>query len=475
MYDVKHPRWSLVLALFLMATAASQGQELGSQVPPEFRIRFFAAQRDNLDGNYMEALRQTTAALEMLDKDPRVKRNLAVNHSFVKYMFLALRAEVLADMGASKAASGQYHVAKTTLENQERAFARNGQGRGRVTEQKAILEFVEGSVHRPSMDFSLGRFEGAKEANADPFRWKQCLDRCGNELRVAGVTGGRLAGRQLVELARATMHKPVRPDAPTDTERYRDAGLFLREARLAFERGPVWKKVVEPKNPLVFKAVDDAKDVGAEINLEGEVALKQVIAIALRDWVEWRLAQAELQARQEDSDPELGWNFDNAATQFDEMCNFLRVQFGGDDHPVMYRVRLSRAKWFIFCGLRELDELEAAIKEKEKPDGEAEALERAKKIAKIRSLAKDAVLTFKDMRATRRVTPLMEEQCAIAEISALALQLRLDELEKRLAPGDRAKIEARIVVIRDQLDADEFRKRANAMVDAFGNPKRQEQ
>ncbi len=454
-----------LLAIFMVAGAVTaNAQELGAAVPPEFRVRFFAAQKASLDGNYLESLRQAKEVLDMLEDDPRIKRNLAVNHSYLKCMFLAMKSQVLADMGASRAASNQYDAAKRTLENQKEALARKRLSAALLNDEKAVLEFVEASVHRPAMDFSLGEFGQADRADSDPFRWRQCLARCGDELRAAGITGGRLAGRQLVELARATMHKPIRPDAPSDEERYLDAGLFLGEAKTAFQQDPIWKKVVDPKDPLVFKVVDDANALGAEIKLEDEVAIKNVIALVLRDWMEWRLAQAELQSRQENTDPELGWDTDNAAAQFDEMCNFLRVQYRGDDHPAVYRVRLSRARWFIFCGLRALDELDAV--------GAGNAVDRAKKIAQARSYVKDALLSLKDMVATKRVTPLLEEQCAIAELSALKLQLRLDRVEKKLDANERGKIQQRMDILSGKLKADEFRQRASGMVDAFGNPKR---
>ena len=454
-----------LLAIFMVAGAVTaNAQELGAAVPPEFRVRFFAAQKASLDGNYLESLRQAKEVLDMLEQDPRIKRNLAINHSYLKCMFLAMKSQVLADMGASRAASNQYDAAKRTLENQKEALARKRLSAALLNDEKAVLEFVEASVHRPAMDFSLGEFGQAERADSDPFRWRQCLARCGDELRAAGITGGRLAGRQLVELARATMHKPIRPDAPSDEERYLDAGLFLGEAKTAFQQDPIWKKVVDPKDPLVFKVVDDANALGAEIKLEDEVAIKNVIALVLRDWMEWRLAQAELQSRQENTDPELGWDTDNAAAQFDEMCNFLRVQYRGDDHPAVYRVRLSRARWFIFCGLRALDELDAV--------GAGNAVDRAKKIAQARSYVKDALLSLKDMVATKRVTPLLEEQCAIAELSALKLQLRLDRVEKKLDANERGKIQQRMDILSGKLKADEFRQRASGMVDAFGNPKR---
>lgn len=463
----------LLLAIFMVAGAVTaNAQELGAAVPPEFRVRFFAAQKASLDGNYLESLRQAKEVLDMLEDDPRIKRNLAVNHSYLKCMFLAMKSQVLADMGASRAASNQYDAAKRTLENQKEALARKRLSAALLNDEKAVLEFVEASVHRPAMDFSLGEFGQADRADSDPFRWRQCLARCGDELRAAGITGGRLAGRQLVELARATMHKPIRPDAPSDEERYLDAGLFLAEAKMAFQQDPIWKKVVDPKDPLVFKVVDDANALGAEIKLEDEVAIKNVIALVLRDWMEWRLAQAELQSRQENTDPELGWDTDNAAAQFDEMCNFLRVQYKGDDHPAVYRVRLSRARWFIFCGLRALDELDADVGKEEEADGAEKAVDRAKKIAKARSYVKDALLSLKDMVATKRVTPLLEEQCAIAELSALKLQLRLDRVEKKLADDEREKIQQRMDSLIGELKADEFRQRASGMVDAFGNPKR---
>jgi alcohol dehydrogenase YqhD (iron-dependent ADH family) len=127
-------------------------------------------------------------------------------------------------------------------------------------------------------------------------------------------------------------------------------------------------------------------------------------------------------------------------------------------------VRLSRARWFIFCGLRALDELDAV--------GAGNAVDRAKKIAKARSYVKDALLSLKDMVATKRVTPLLEEQCAIAELSALKLQLRLDRVEKKLDANEREKIQQRMDILSGKLKADEFRQRASGMVDAFGNPKR---
>jgi hypothetical protein len=456
---------------FAIGGATTLAQDLGAEVPVTFRVKFFAAQKASVDGMPLEALRQAKDVLDMLENDPKVKKNLQINHSFIKYRFLTLKAEVLADMGASRAASAQYEVAKRTLKNQKEVLGRKGRNANILADEQAILEFIEGGVHRPAMDFSLGQFDGVAGKDSDPFRWRQCLERCGDELRAAGIAGGRLAGRQLVELARATMHKPIREDAPTDEQRYRDAGLFLSEAKTAFQMDPVWRKVVDPKNPLVFKRVDDAKDVGAEIKLEDEVAIKNAITVTLRDWVEWRLAQAELQARQESADPELGWDLDNAAAQFDEMCNFLRVQYKGDDHPAVYRVRLSRAKWFIFCAVREFDALDAEVRQDDEPAAGAQPVERAKKLARIRSYIKDALLTFKDMVATKRVTPLMEEQCAVAELAALTLQLRVDDVEKKLAAADREKIEGRIAGLTDQLKADVFRKRANDMVDGFGNPK----
>jgi lipid II:glycine glycyltransferase (peptidoglycan interpeptide bridge formation enzyme) len=135
-------------------------------------------------------------------------------------------------------------------------------------------------------------------------------------------------------------------------------------------------------------------------------------------------------------------------------------------------VRLSRARWFIFCGLRALDELDADVGKEEEADGAEKAVDRAKKIAKARSYVKDALLSLKDMVATKRVTPLLEEQCAIAELSALKLQLRLDRVEKKLDANEREKIQQRMDILSGKLKADEFRQRASGMVDAFGNPKR---
>jgi hypothetical protein len=474
----RRPCWWSVIAISAVAGVfVAHAQDLGETVPQEFRVRMLAAQKASLDGNYLESLRQLQSVVEQLEDDLRVKRSLTINHSYLKCMFLAQKAEVLAELGAKKAASSQYQVAVKTLQNQKEMLARKKVPllSTILNDEKATLEFIEASVQRPSMDFSLGEIGLDERKDSDPFRWRQCLVRCGEELRIARITGGRLAGRQFVELARATMHKPVRPDAPTDDERYTDAGLFLGEAKIAFQQDPIWKRVVDPDNPLAFKMVDDMKALGAEIKLEDEVAVKNAIAVVLRDWIEWRLAQAELQARQLNVDPELGWGFDNAATQFDEMCNVLRLQYKGDDHPALYRVRLSRARWFIFCGLRTLDELDADVAQKREPDGAAAALDRAKKIAKARSYVKDSLLTLKDMVATKRVAPLMEEQCAVAELSALTLQLRLDVLEKKLDDDSREIIKQRMNDLSAKLNADDYRRRANDMVDSFGNPRRPKQ
>jgi hypothetical protein len=456
-----------LIALAVVGAPIAAAIELGDSVPNTFRLRFLAAQRASLDGEHRDALRQVTKVLDGLKIDPAVKRNLEVNHSYVKSMCLALKAQLLADIGATSEASRFLGDARRTLKNQEALLRKKRLNAALLSDELAVLELIEASVERPAMDFSLGVLDVTKEADADPFRWKLALDRCGKQLAFAGIVQGRLAGRHVVELARATMHKPIRANADLEEDRYRDARLFLGAAKTAFQEDPVWAKVVDPKNPITFNMVDDLKQLGADIKLDDEVAIKTVIAMVLRDWMEWRLAQAELQARQENTDPELGWDFDNAATQFDEMCNFLRVQYGGDDHPAVYRVRLSRARWFIFNALRLIDELDADFAQDAEADGAEKAHDRAKKIAKARSLVKDAILTLKDMGATKRVSPLMEEECAIAELSALTLQQRVSRLEKKLPGDEQANFQRRMDDLSSRLKAGEFRQRAREMVEPF--------
>ena len=448
--------------------------ELGFAVPAEFEIEYLAANRDMADGAWRESLRHIATALEMLE-EPRFRKQLAINHSYLKYEFLALRAKVFGEMGCQKQSASQYEVAQRVLQN----LANNRRSNPKLPKvdiQQSMLEFTAIRIFRPVLDYGMG-FSGLEPSKSDLFRWKEAIRRCENfaaRERADGTLWFRQRGGQLIEMARGKMQPPwlgVNGEPALEKEyerlaRYGDAKTYLQEAERAFESRPAWKKMFPKRAEWQFKAFDDFKEFGdgqqGAGGIKSEAYQRFLHASYIDDFIELRLAQNELQARMEAKDDALGWDLENADAQFESMIATIRSQFSarGDDHPMVFRARLCRAKWWCFRARHKLEQLEKLVAND--PNG---ALRQKEALAlTVGAYARDAIRYVRDIQKTlhppegggKVVMPLIDEACAGAELCAHETILRLNDTMKNMP-----KIEVdwrlrRVGRLRDQIKSGAF-------------------
>jgi len=418
------------------------------QLPPGFLIPMNASQKALYDGHYVESLRQTCKLMEWLGKaeNQKLVYMAGFDHGVLKAYTLSRKAAILAELNCPKHAAAAHHDA--------RGFIKKLAGSAPlISYLQAGIEFVEADVFRPVADFGVRGFEKF----SDSYRSRQALERCNTVINQHlmndnGDVANRLRAKQHVAVARVLMCEPVDPAKAEPAEhRYTDAKLSLREALLCHEKCGIWKTLIDPDNPsqLLFKRIDDVKDK-VKMDTETEVFLKGTIHMTLADWVEWRMTQAELQARQEQEDEMLGWQLNSAEEQFAEMVGFLRAQFDSGDHPLLSRVQLSRAKWFLSLAKRE-----AA---KKKPN-----------IVRVRSLLEDCVFGIDKLRVCSLVSPRQMMEGNFVELAAIEELLALPGL----AGEQKNLFEARRGVLRDALDPDVFEKTAGKhLVDGRGCPRK---
>lgn len=420
----------------------------GPQLPPEFLISMNASQKALFDGNYLESLRQTCKLMEWLS-EPRNQKlvdKAGFDHSVLKAYTLTRKAAILAELNCPKHAAAAHHSARGFIKKLAASDPF-------ISYLQAGIEFVEADLFRPVADFGVSGFEQF----SDPYRSRQALERCNTVMNQRlmndnGDVANRLRAKQHVAVARVLMCDPIDPAKAEPAEhRYTDAKLSLREALLCHEKCGIWKALIDPDNPsqLLFKRIDDVKDK-VKMNTETEVFLKGTIHTTLGDWVEWRMTQAELQARQEQDDPLLGWQLNSAEEQFAEMAGFLQSQFDSGDHPLVARVKLSRAKWFLSLAKRE----SAGAKPNQ---------------LRVRSLLEDCVFAIDTLRTGRMVSPRQLMEGNFVELAATEELLRLESL----GDGEKKIFNSRRKMLRDALDPDVFEKTAGRqLVDGRGCPQK---
>jgi hypothetical protein len=418
------------------------------QLPPEFLIPMNASQKALYDGNYLESLRQTCKLMEWLGeaKNQKLLNKAGFDHSGLKAYALSRKAAILAELNCPKHAAAAHHDA--------RGFIKKLVGAGPlISYLQAGIEFVEADVFRPVADFGVSGFEKF----SDPYRSRQALERCNTVINQHlmndnGDVANRLRAKQHVAVARVLMCDPLDlTKAEPAEDRYTDAKLSLREALLCYEKCGNWRMLIDPDNPsqLLFKRIDDVKDK-VKMNTETEVFLKGTIHMTLADWVEWRMTQAELQARQEQEDEMLGWQLNSAEEQFAEMTGFLRAQFDSGDHPLVARVQLSQAKWFLSIAKREAT--------KKKPN-----------MLRVRSLLEDCVFGIDKLRIGELVSPRQIMEGNFVELAGIEELLRVPELDAE----QKKLLEIRRGMLREALDPDVFEKTAGKqLVDGRGCPRK---
>lgn len=457
--------------------------DLGFAVPAEFEMEYLAASRDMSDGLWSESLRHVANALEKLES-PTVRKQLGVNHSFLKFHFLELRAKVLGEIGCRKAATSQYAVAQRVLQN----LANNR--KSDVSYQQAMLEFAEIRIFRPVLDFGMG-FAGLEQRSQHYFRWKEAIRRCeafASRMRANGGLWVRLRGKQLIEMAREKMQPPwlgVKDAAAVETEaeraqRHRDAMVYLLEAENQFAVRPTWQKMFPKKTEWQFMAFDAFKELDWKTglpDLKSEAFAKDVYQAYIDDFIELRLAHIELQSRLEARDDNLGWDPDNADSQFESMISTIRSHLGprGDNHPAIFRARLCRAKWWCYQARHALEKLE---KHAAQPNGGLAAKEGLS--LKVRSYAKDAIRHIRDIQSSLHppkggevaAMPVVDEACAGAELCAHETLLRMQDSVKAMPEVEVKWRTRRVERLRAEINSDGFGIAACKAFGAFGDPRK---
>ena len=440
----------LVAALVLLLTDSSIAQ-WEVIAPPEYQMRENAARREMLEGDWLESLRQSCKVLELL-RSEKIRRQLGKRHSMVKAQFHMLKAEVLAEIGCKKQALVNYSTARDVLENQ-------GNVGFNSPDAKARLDFIAASIHKPP-------FEGdGEDGNAQ--RWRQALDRCGQELeRLGDAAPPRLKGKQLVEMARAMMYD--RSGAEPAEHRYADAGNYLIEAGVALSKHPEWMYVCDPKDPVKFVTIDERVRLKL-IQSEDADKHKETIRDILVDWVNWKMARAELAVKQRDTNRLSGpaaedEGGDKAHIEFDEICNYLSTQYGGDDHPVVWRTRLSRASWFLGVANRDCSE---GLVPKKLGDQEWE-----QRFARVQSYLGDAMDLAADIsKEMSKLTPTIETMCLDVERRAIRKLLQLDkDVHGFLSVPEHSELELRADEIDEQFSTGVLEAKADKLVNHLGCP-----
>lgn len=419
------------------------------QLPPEFVIPMNESQRALFDGEYLESLRQTCKLMKWLSesKNQKLVAKAGFDHGVLKAYTLSRKAAVLAELHCPKLAAASHHTARGFIKKPAAADPF-------FSYLQAEIEFVEADVFRPAADFGVSGFEKF----SDPYRSRQALERCNVVINQRlmnhhGDFANRLRAKQHVAVARVLMCDPVDlAEAQPAKDRYRDANLSLREALLCHEKCGIWKILINPDDPskLLFRRIDDVKDK-VKMDTETEVFLKGTIHTTLADWVELRMTQAELQARQEQEDETLHWKLNSAEEQFAEMAGFLQAQFKRGDHPLVTRVQLSRAKWFLSLAKRE-------------------AAKKNPNLLRAKSLLEDCVFGIDKLRVGELVSPRQVMEGNFVELAAIEELLGLPALG-----ADQKKfVEARREKLRKALDpAVLLNNPVNQLVDsATGCPKK---
>lgn len=442
--------WTWVCAVALFGVASGRFAAAEPQLPPGFLIPMNASQKELFDGDYIEALRQTCKLMEWLGEptNQKLMSKAGINHSVLKAFTLSRKATILAELNCPKHAAVAHHDA--------RGYVKKLAGSDiLIPYLQAGIEFVEADVFRPVADFGVTGFDKF----SDPYRSRQALERCHavidqQLMRDDGDVANRLRAKQHVAVARVLMCDPLDPTTAEPAEhRYTDAKLSLREALLCHEKCGMWRLLIDPDDPsrVLFKRIDDVKDK-VKMSTETEVFLKGTIHTTLGDWVELQMTQAELQARQELDDPMLGWRLNSAEERFAEMVGFLQAQFNSGDHPLVARVKLSRAKWFLALARRE-------------------AAAATPKLPRLRSLLDDCVFAIDTLRTGRLVSPRQLMEGNFVELAATEELLRLDSL----GAEEKKALEGRRSTLRDALDPEVFEKTAGKqLVDGRGCPRKKE-
>jgi len=452
--------WLIALAQVPVERTVS-AQQMGIALPPEFEMREKAARQSMFDGDWMECLRQSCKALELL-KSPK---NRTSTWAFTKAQFHMCKAHVLSELGCKKHALSSYDTARDVLTNQGNVGANDP-----LT--KARLDFIAASIHRPEF---IGDDEG------DPQRWRQALERCGQEMeRMPPVP--QLEGKQRIELARVCLflaRKSLLERGETEEREghLQDAENYLNAAREELANAPAWQLVCDPKDPLIFRKIDEAAQAGL-VNQPQQLIAKEVIQATLADWTNWRMAQAELQAEKQEEDPNLGWGFDRASIEFDQMINFLAAQYGGDDHPVVFKTRITRAKWYLAMAKRDIRRnfLKQLPANRLRPDEQAL---KDQSYRRFQSYLADALDEISELQTLEKATDLTKKSCVMLEKEVLEVRLDGDnyaktvvdllEGEKR-SEKDKERDKNRIAEIAGLIRARKFENDANSKVSHIGCP-----
>lgn len=419
------------------------------ELPPGFLVPSNESKKAFFDGDYMESLRQTCKLMEWLNTPSNQKLLIKAgwSHSLFKAFTLSHKAAVLAELGCPKHAAVAHHDA--------RGHARTLAGAGfPVPHLLASIEFMEADVFRPIADFGMKGFEKF----ADPYRSKQALERCSviiNQHLMGDQSdfASRLRAKQFVALAQVLMCDPLDPTTAEPSEnRYKDAKLALREAMLLHEKCSNWKLVIDPDQPFKFKQINQLKNQ-QKMSSEQEIFLKGTAHAALGDWVDWRLTQAELQARLEQEDPTLGWQLASAEEQFAEMDQSLAAQFGAE-HPICIRIKIIRAKWFLFLARRECKAKDPNL-------------------VLAKSFLDDCRFAIDKIRACKKLSPRQAMECNFIELATLDQLTELAAEKNPIMLVREEGFERRRKALREAADPDVFEKHSGKnLVDGRGCPKK---
>jgi hypothetical protein len=441
------PVWSAFLFVGL-----TTGRLVASDWPEVLKIAVEETEECFFDGEYDQALRHLDQAETWLERPANLQALLMLgeDHGLVKSILRGLKAQILSEKGETKKAESAIESANAILMNRRSFRTRRGTILTHLWKYEAFLLFLEGDLYRSSPDFGLAdnlsipeplRVRFANQSN--PKRSLAAYNKANDVLTrtPAAMTPDlllqRLRGRLLIGLAHGSLYKTGIPNALD----CRDAGNYLDRAEDVFKQNPFWAVFLAPDAvcPVSYKDLEKKPNLTPEL----KVSLKRDFYRAIQDWLTLKLMRTEISAGGELAGLEDKPNKQSAEQGYAVTLGFCRAHFPRT-HPTLYRVMLSRSRWFTYldCSL-------------EKEGGKASLPARV-------SLLQDCIFDVTRIRMNDRVDARTQSNCDTLELNAITRLLdiaavenilpndkkeryrrRKQFLEQRIAQRDRKPVEAK--------------------------------
>lgn len=414
---------------------------LAADWPEVLKIAVEETEECFFDGEYDQALRHLDQAETWLERPANLQALLMLgeDHGLVKSILRGLKAQILSEKGETKKAESAIDSANSILMNRRSFRTRQGTILTHLWKYEAFLLFLEGDLYRSSPDFGLAdnlsipetlRVRFANQSN--PKRSLAAYNKANDVLTrtPAAMTPDlllqRLRGRLLIGLAHGALYKTGIPNALD----CRDAGNYLDRAEDVFRQNPFWTVFLAPDavRPVSYKELEKQPN----LTPEQKVALKRDFYRAIQDWLSLKLMRTELSAGGELAGVEQKPNTRSAEQGYAVTLGFCRAHFPSI-HPTLYRVMLSRSRWFTYldCSL-------------EKLGGKANLPARI-------SLLQDCIFDVTRIRMNDRVDARTQSNCDTLELNAITRLLDIDAAEDVLPNDKKEKYHKRKLLLEQRI------------------------